>query len=106
MIGLSSPKKGLGRSSSSKLPQPASRKCISGWSLVKEACLHVAEVVRCIGGDICDVTVLSEMVSQPSTSDSEDEQEFLQYKLVILGDGAVGKTSLSLRFSEDKFSRR
>ncbi|KAL0030484.1 hypothetical protein WJX79_009060 [Trebouxia sp. C0005] len=43
------------------------------------------------------------MVSQPSTSDSEDEHEFLQYKLVILGDGAIGKTSLSLRFSEDKF---
>ncbi|DBA84829.1 TPA: Ras-related protein Rab-28 [Trebouxia sp. C0004] len=45
------------------------------------------------------------MVSQPSTSDSEDDHEFLQYKLVILGDGAVGKTSLSLRFSEDKFSK-
>lgn len=46
------------------------------------------------------------MVSQPSTSDSEDEHEFLQYKLVILGDGAIGKTSLSLRFSEDKFLKR
>ena len=38
--------------------------------------------------------------------DSDDESDFLQYKLVILGDGAVGKTSLSLRFSEDKFAKR
>ncbi len=74
--------------------------------LSRKACLHVAEVARCTEGGICDSRVLNEMVSQPSTSDSEDEHEFLQYKLVILGDGAVGKTSLSLRFSEDKFSRR
>ena len=72
----------------------------------KTACLHVADVARCTGGGACNSRVLNEMVSQPSTSDSEDEHEFLQYKLVILGDGAVGKTSLSLRFSEDRFSRR
>ena len=72
----------------------------------KTACLHVADVARCTGGGACNSRVLNEMVSQPCTSDSEDEHEFLQYKLVILGDGAVGKTSLSLRFSEDRFSRR
>ena len=70
----------------------------------KTACLHVADVARCTGGGACNSRVLNEMVSQPCTSDSEDEHEFLQYKLVILGDGAVGKTSLSLRFSEDRFS--
>ena len=94
-------KKGLNRSSSSKRLN-----CISESSLVKKGGLHVAEVARCTEGGICDSRVLNEMVNQPSTSDSEDEHEFLQYKLVILGDGAVGKTSLSLRFSEDKFSRR
>ncbi len=72
----------------------------------KKACWHVADVARCTERGICDCRVLHKMVSQPSTSDSEDEHAFLQYKLVILGDGAVGKTSLSLRFSEDRFSRR
>lgn len=36
----------------------------------------------------------------------EEEQDVLQFKLVILGDGAVGKTSLSMRFSEDRFAKR
>lgn len=37
---------------------------------------------------------------------SDHEIDFLQFKLVILGDGAVGKTSLSMRFTEDKFAKR
>lgn len=37
-------------------------------------------------------------------SDDEDEVEQLQYKVVILGDGAVGKTSLTSRFCEDHFA--
>lgn len=37
-------------------------------------------------------------------SDDEDEVEQLQYKIVILGDGAVGKTSLTSRFCEDYFA--
>jgi len=37
-------------------------------------------------------------------SDDEDEVEQLQYKVVILGDGAVGKTSLTSRFCEDYFA--
>lgn len=35
---------------------------------------------------------------------AEDEVEQLQYKVVILGDGAVGKTSLTSRFCEDHFA--
>ena len=29
-----------------------------------------------------------------------------QYKVIVLGDGAVGKTSLCKRFTEDSFARR
>uniref|UniRef100_A0A7S1K9T6 Uncharacterized protein n=1 Tax=Vitrella brassicaformis TaxID=1169539 RepID=A0A7S1K9T6_9ALVE len=33
------------------------------------------------------------------------DPEYLQYKVIILGDGAVGKTSLATRFTEDQFSK-
>jgi Ras-related protein Rab-28 len=37
-----------------------------------------------------------------------DEEEVVtyQYKVILLGDGAVGKTSISIRFSEDQFSQQ
>lgn len=34
------------------------------------------------------------------------EPEQLQFKVIILGDGAVGKTSLCMRFSGDEFAQR
>ena len=37
--------------------------------------------------------------------DQEATQQ-LQYKVIVLGDGAVGKTSLCKRFTEDSFARR
>ena len=40
-----------------------------------------------------------------SAEDSDDEPEQLQYKVILLGDGAVGKTSIAMRFTEDRFAK-
>mmetsp|Transcript_10382 Transcript_10382/g.17847 ORF Transcript_10382/g.17847 Transcript_10382/m.17847 type:complete len:234 (-) Transcript_10382:132-833(-) len=39
------------------------------------------------------------------SSDDDEATKQLQYKVIILGDGAVGKTSLATRFTEDSFSK-
>jgi len=44
------------------------------------------------------------MVTVINSDDSEDEAEHLQYKVILLGDGAVGKTSLATRFTGDHSS--
>lgn len=36
--------------------------------------------------------------------EDEDDDEWLQFKVIILGDGAVGKTSTIMRFSQDYFA--
>ena len=45
------------------------------------------------------------MAANKSAEDSDDEPEQLQYKVILLGDGAVGKTSIALRFTEDHFAK-
>ena len=47
------------------------------------------------------------MVEKQNVEDSSDgeEPENLQYKVVVLGNGTVGKTSLIMRFCEDHFAR-
>mmetsp|Transcript_43255 Transcript_43255/g.99715 ORF Transcript_43255/g.99715 Transcript_43255/m.99715 type:complete len:230 (+) Transcript_43255:48-737(+) len=40
-----------------------------------------------------------------SKEDEDSEPEYLQYKVILLGDGAVGKTSLAMRFCEDHFAK-
>ena len=39
------------------------------------------------------------------SSEGDGEPENLQYKVVVLGNGTVGKTSLIMRFCEDHFAR-
>lgn len=38
-------------------------------------------------------------------NDTEDDIHSYQYKIILLGDGAVGKTSIATRFAEEKFSQ-
>jgi Ras-related protein Rab-28 len=38
-------------------------------------------------------------------SDSDDEAT-LQYKIILLGDGTVGKTSIAMRFTNDQFGHQ
>jgi Ras-related protein Rab-28 len=49
---------------------------------------------------------LSGLKSQLEDSDSDSEPEFLQYKVVILGDGTVGKTSLCMSLNEAQFQSK
>jgi Ras-related protein Rab-28 len=39
-------------------------------------------------------------------SDSEDENPDRQLKIVLIGDGASGKTSLSTRYSQENFGKQ
>eukprot|EP00933_Yihiella_yeosuensis_P043414 TRINITY_DN3819_c2_g1_i1.p1 TRINITY_DN3819_c2_g1~~TRINITY_DN3819_c2_g1_i1.p1 ORF type:complete len:235 (+),score=38.07 TRINITY_DN3819_c2_g1_i1:126-830(+) len=48
---------------------------------------------------------MAELRSQLDGEDDEEEPEYLQFKVILLGDGAVGKTSLATRFCEDHFAK-
>ena len=37
--------------------------------------------------------------------EEEDEPEYLQYKVVLIGDGTVGKTSICTRFCQDHYGK-
>lgn len=45
------------------------------------------------------------MASKESFDNEEEDVAIHQFKIILLGDGAVGKTSIATRFSEDKFSQ-
>lgn len=44
-------------------------------------------------------------VEAKESDSEEDEPENLQYKVVVLGNGTVGKTSLVMRLCEDHFAK-
>lgn len=50
---------------------------------------------------------LSSAVAGAKASSEEDEEDVVikQFKIILLGDGAVGKTSIANRFTDDKFSQ-
>lgn len=48
---------------------------------------------------------MAELKTQLGSEDDDSEPEYLQYKVILLGDGAVGKTSLAMRFCEDHFAK-
>lgn len=49
---------------------------------------------------------MATLQTQLGAEDDEEEPEYLQYKVILLGDGAVGKTSLAMRFCEDHFATK
>jgi len=55
--------------------------------------------------DIVKVEKAIKNQNDDEESSSEEDPENLQYKIVVLGNGTVGKTSLIMRFCEDYFAR-
>jgi len=53
---------------------------------------------------LMDDKALRAMRANENSSDDEPEQ--LQYKVILLGDGATGKTSIAMRFTDDHFAQQ
>merc|ERR1719444_382907 len=49
---------------------------------------------------------MTELTTQLGAEEDDEEPEYLQYKVILLGDGGVGKTSLAMRFCEDHFAKQ
>ena len=58
----------------------------------------------CIKNGFFFLDSFSFMSSVPIDSDSEDGST-VSFKVILLGDGSVGKSSLCARFTEDSFSK-
>ena len=43
--------------------------------------------------------------SKAERDDDDEDVEVCQFKLILVGDGAVGKTSIAMRFSQDTFAQ-
>lgn len=48
---------------------------------------------------------MAELKTNLDDDTTDSEPEYTQYKCILLGDGAVGKTSLATRFTEDHFGK-
>ena len=44
-------------------------------------------------------------IQMPDSDSDSDADEMLQYKVILLGDGTVGKTSIAMRFTNDTFGQ-
>jgi len=51
------------------------------------------------------LSIIITMKHDVQINDEAEVQQF-QFKVILLGDGAVGKTSVSIRFAEDQFSQQ
>ena len=56
-----------------------------------------------VGDNITNIAAFN--ASALDDDDDGEDVKTLQYKVILLGDGAVGKTSIAMRFSDDQFSQ-
>lgn len=49
---------------------------------------------------------MAELRTNLQQEDDDSEPEHIQFKVILLGDGAVGKTSLAMRFCENHFGKQ
>ena len=84
------------------MPSPGSSLCELSCSSGSKSNVHAGTVFRALQGVASPSKDLQ--LFMPETDQEVTQQQ--QYKVIVLGDGAVGKTSLCRRFTEDSFARR